>query len=94
MNFKPTSSGVPFSAPEMRAFEWLLTCVSEFMRLKVPLGDELLIALRAYEGPLTSVRPHVCLQISCLRKLLQALFEGADQYLLFLFRALYFFDMG
>jgi hypothetical protein len=44
----------------------------------MPLCDELLVALAAHEWSLSSVGPHVCLKVACLRKLFQAFFEGTE----------------
>jgi hypothetical protein len=40
--------------------------MSQFMCLQVTFGNELLVALLAYERTLTSVGTHVSLEIACL----------------------------
>lgn len=44
--------------------------MSQFMGLQVTFGDELLVALLAYKGALTSMGTHVGFEIACLWKLL------------------------
>lgn len=94
MNFEPPSPGVPFGAPWMRTDKRLLSCVGQFVGLQMALGDKLLVALRAHEGPLACVRAHVGLEISGLRELLEALLKGADKHLFLFLGALDLFDLG
>jgi hypothetical protein len=63
---EPTSSGVPLRAAWIRALEGLLACVGELVRLQVPLGDELLVALCAHKRPFPGVRPHVRFEVASL----------------------------
>ena len=50
------------------------------------LGDELLATLGAGEGSFPCMSPHVCLQVACLLKLLQASVKRTNQQLYFIFR--------
>ena len=62
------------------------------MRLQVPLGNELHVALLALERPFSSVRPHMRFQVTCLSKLLKATLEGTNKQLDLCLWAFYFFD--
>ncbi len=77
----------------MRALEGFLPSVGQLVRLQVTLGDELLLTEAANEGALARVRTHVRLQVTSLRKFLEAFFEGADEYLLLLLGPLHLLDL-
>ena len=79
MNFESSSPRVPFSASRMWAHKRLLSCMSELMRLQVPLRYELLIALRADKWPFPCMRAHMCFEVASFWKLLQTLFKRADE---------------
>lgn len=51
------------------------------MSLKVSLSDEMLVAALAPERTLPSMRAHVSLEVACLRKLFEALYERTEEEL-------------
>ena len=78
MDFEPTSSRVSLVATHIRANIGFFSGMCKFMRLKMALCNELLLALAANEGSFTSVCPHMGLQVSCLRKFFQTLLKRAN----------------
>ena len=70
MDLESASPGVALSASGMRALKGFLPCMSQLVRLQVPLRDELLLTEAADEGSLTRVSAHVRLQVTSLRKFL------------------------
>lgn len=62
------------------------------MSLEMPLGYKLHIALLALERSFTSVRAHVCLEVSSFPELLQAALEWTNKKLELGLWAFYFFD--
>lgn len=94
MNFQSAGSGVTFGAPRMCALEGLLSSMSQFVSLQMTFSDELLVTLIADKRTLSSVGPHVCFQVACLRKLFEALLERTHEYLLLLLRPLHLFDLS
>lgn len=69
VNFESASSRVLFVAAGFRAHEGFLSRVRQDVRLQVALGDEVLLAVGAAEGPFASVRAHVGLQVARLGEL-------------------------
>jgi hypothetical protein len=59
MNFESARSRVSLVAAWVVANERFLAGVRQLVGLEVPFGDELLVALFADEGPLSSVGSHV-----------------------------------
>lgn len=78
MNLESPGARVLFVAAVKLAHERFHASVRQFVRLKVALCDEVLLALRAREGSLAGVRAHVGLQVARFLKLLQAPFEGTN----------------
>jgi hypothetical protein len=93
MDLESASPGVALGASSVRALEGFLPRVGQFMRLQVPLRDELLLTQAADEWTLTCVRAHVRLQVTSLRKFLKAFFEGTDEYLLLFLGPLHLLDL-
>ena len=88
VDLEPSSPRIPFVAPRNLADKGLFSGMSKLMSLQMALGDELLIALHASKGSLTSMSSHVCLEIAGLGEFFQALFEWTDENLLLIFRPL------
>jgi hypothetical protein len=93
VDLQTTGSGVSFVAAVNFADKRFLTGMSQLMGLQVSLGYKLLIALYADEWSLSGVGPHVRLEVTCLSKLFEALFERAYQYLFLVFRSLDFLEL-
>ena len=62
--------------------------MGELVGLQVAFSDELLVTLATFKRSLTSVRPHMSLEIACFSELLETLLERAQQDLLLIFRSL------
>jgi hypothetical protein len=77
MKFEATSPRIPLLT--VLTTERSLTQMCLQMGDKVTFGNKLLLAEVAAEGPNTCVSSHVCLQISCFAKLLQAILVGTNQ---------------
>lgn len=93
VDLQATGSGVSFVASMNLAHKRFLTGMGQLMGLQVALGNKLLVALNADEWSLSSVGPHVSLQVTCLSKLFQALFERTNQYLFLVFWSLDFLKL-
>lgn len=89
MNLEPSCPGILFVAPLEAADKRLQPCVGQLVRLQMAFGDEVLLTLRAGEGALPSVGPHVRFQVAGLLKLLETALKRANQQLNFIFGALY-----
>jgi len=84
--FESARSRVAFVATAKLAPKWLQTRVCQLVGLQMPLRYESCRADLAREGPLARMRSHVCFQISCFRKLLQAILIRTKQNFLFVLR--------
>ncbi len=89
---QPSCSGVLLVAVNVVADEGFFASMRQFVGLKVPFGNELLLALVAHEGSLSRVCPHVRLQIASLGELLQALFKRTHQYFFLIFWSFHFLN--
>jgi hypothetical protein len=94
MNLESAGPWVAFGAAREGALEGFLPSVGQLMSLQMSLSYKLLVTLAADEGSLSSVGPHVGLQISGLWKFLQACLKRTYQDLLLFFRSLNFLDLG
>ena len=92
MDFEAARSRVFLIASTEVAAKWLLTSMRELVRLQVAFGDELALAYFAGEGPLAGVGAHMGLEISGLRKLLEAALVGTKQDLCLILGPRYFFN--
>ena len=70
MNSETAGSRVLLFAVEELAHEWLQPGMNQLVCLKMPLRNELHVALLTLKGPFTSVRPHMGLKVSSLPELL------------------------
>lgn len=77
MDLQTACPRVAFGATMVRTNKWFFSCVSQLMSLKMALGDELLVALRAHKWSFARVGSHMGLEISGFRELFQALLKGA-----------------
>ena len=59
MDLQSACSRVTLVAARVVADKWLLSRVSQLVRLEVALSDELLVALLADERPFSGVSPHM-----------------------------------
>lgn len=72
MDFEAAGTRILFVATCKLAHEGFHASVGEFVRLQVAFGDELLATLGAGKGSFPCMGPHVCLEVACFLKLLQA----------------------
>jgi len=93
VDLQATGSGVSFVAAVNLADERFLTGMCKLMGLQVSLSYKLLIALNANEWSLSRMSPHVRLEVTCLGKLFEALFERTYQYLFLVFWPLDFLKL-
>jgi hypothetical protein len=85
MYFQATCSRVPFVATRIGAHKGFLACVSKLVCLKMTFGDEVLVAAFTAERTLTSVGPHMRLEVASFCELLQTLHKRTNQKFLICF---------
>jgi hypothetical protein len=78
VNLEAASAGVPFVALPECACKWFLAGMGEFVSLEMAFGYKLIFAYAAGERTLSSVGPHMSLEVASLRELFEAALIGTE----------------
>ena len=94
MDLQSACSRVTLVAARVVADKWLLSRVSQLVRLEVALSDKLLVAVSAAEGSFSSVSSHMSLEVSSFGEFFQTCLIWTNENFLLIFWPLELLNHG